>query len=78
MYSFSRITSALSETISRCDQGIANDQFALGGKAMLEHVLADVIRHFGDALELLRSDEKLLETLVKSAVEYERQERLRS
>ena len=29
-------------------------------------------------LELLRSDNKLLETLVRSAVEYERQERLHS
>jgi hypothetical protein len=29
-------------------------------------------------LERLRSDEKLLEILVKSAVEYERQERLHS
>jgi hypothetical protein len=29
-------------------------------------------------LERLRNDEKLLETLIKSAVEYERQERLHS
>jgi len=29
-------------------------------------------------LELLRSDNKLLETLVRSAVEYERRERLHS
>ena len=37
---------------------------------------ADVAQAY--LLERLRGDERLLETLVKSAVEYERQERLHS
>src|SRR6516164_1842816 len=31
------------------DQRVANDQFALGGKAVLEHVFADRVGDFGDA-----------------------------